>query len=391
MGRCRGAFTAQYARVRCSPRQCLAILLSSLMLTWTGRPGALAAHTTCHLSGLVTGHVPLAVVGRMIEPIGTKHLILGSLSVLVIFLTILLVASVFFAAIADRRRSRAEAANLELVDELKERKRTAEGIDKRNEELRLQLAERTEQLDAANKELDAFLYSIAHDLRAPLRHISSFSKILKDTYSATLDTTAQDYLRFICEGAKNMGQLMDDLLKMGRIGRQELVRTPTDLNVLVGGAVQILQPEYEGRQIDWRIGELPSVECDAGLIRQVFADLLSNAVKYTRPRANAVIEVGRVTTDGTPTIYIRDNGTGFDQRYVHKLFGVFQRLHTAEEFEGTGVGLATAQRIVLRHGGSIWAEAELDKGATFFFTLTASRQALHPEQNLLPQVIHDAR
>jgi len=164
------------------------------------------------------------------------------------------------------------------------------------------------------------------------------------------------------------------LLKMGRIGRQELMCRSTDLNSLVGRALQDLEPECEGRKIDWRIGDLPSVECDPGLMKQVFANLLSNAVKYTRPREQAVIEVGQVILEGAPTIFIRDNGAGFDQHYANKLFGVFQRLHSAEEFEGTGVGLATVQRIVQKHGGRIWAEAEVDKGATFFFTLAVSSQ-----------------
>jgi light-regulated signal transduction histidine kinase (bacteriophytochrome) len=298
-----------------------------------------------------------------------RNLTAGPLGVLVGFQTTLLVAAVLFAAITSRRRRQAEAANLKLTHELEQRSRAAEEVNQLNAKLVLQVAERTGQLDAATKELEAFSYSIAHDLRAPLRHINGFAKILKDNYSTNLDHTAQGYLGFVCDGAKNMGQLLDDLLKMGRIGRQRLVRTPTDLNSLVGDALKNLQPEYEGRQIDWRIGELPAVECDPGLTRELFANLLSNAVKYTRPRDKAVIEVGRATTNGAHTIFIRDNGAGFDQRYANKLFGLFQRLHTAEEFEGTGVGLATVQRIVQKHGGRIWAEAEVDKGATFFFTL----------------------
>jgi light-regulated signal transduction histidine kinase (bacteriophytochrome) len=246
-----------------------------------------------------------------------------------------------------------------------------------NAELEHRVVARTGQLDAANKELEAFSYSVAHDLRAPLRHINGFSKILQDDYSTALDATAQHYLKSIQDGAKNMGRLVDDLLKMGQIGRQELVCRPTDLNSLVRRALQDLQPECEGRQIEWRIGELPSVDCDSGLIRQVFANLLSNAVKYTRPREKAVIEVGQVTTDGAPTVFVRDNGAGFDQKYAHKLFGVFQRLHSAEQFEGTGVGLATAHRIVQKHGGRIWAQAEVDKGATFFIALAASQGSVN--------------
>jgi light-regulated signal transduction histidine kinase (bacteriophytochrome) len=309
--------------------------------------------------------------------LGSVHLTLsvGAMGVAVIFtLTTLLAAAVLLAIVARRRRKQAEAANRALTIENRERRRAEDEVNKLNTELERRVVARTGQLDAANKELEAFSYSVAHDLRAPLRHINGFSKILQDDYSAALDATAQHYLKSIQDGAKNMGQLVDDLLKMGQIGRQALVCRPTDLNSLVGRVLQDLQPECEGRQIEWRIGELPSIECDPGLMRQVLANLLSNAVKYTRAREKAVIEVGQVTKDGAPTIFVRDNGAGFDPRYAHKLFGVFQRLHSAEQFEGTGVGLATVQRIVQKHGGRIWAQAEVDKGATFFFALAVSRQ-----------------
>jgi light-regulated signal transduction histidine kinase (bacteriophytochrome) len=245
-----------------------------------------------------------------------------------------------------------------------------------HDHLEQQVQERTAQLNAANAELESFSYSVAHDLRAPLRHITGFAKLLHDTCNTTLDTPSQDYLKLIQDAAKHMGQLVDDLLKMGQIGRQELVCRPTDLNSLVGRVLQDLQPECEGRQIEWRIGELPSVDCDPGLMRQVFANLLSNAVKYTRPRQKAVIEVGQVTGEAIPAIFIRDNGAGFDQQYAHKLFGVFQRLHTAEEFEGTGVGLAIVQRIIQKHGGRIWVQAEVNKGASFFIALAVSQASV---------------
>ncbi|HET6219657.1 MAG TPA: ATP-binding protein [Acidobacteriaceae bacterium] len=329
-------------------------------------PGPIMDHTPSFLHDLGQP----GIVSAMIALGAAKILPAVSVGVLVAVLTILIAAAVLFVAVADSRR-KAETVIVELTNQFNERKRAAEQMSQRVAQLEVLVAELTAQLEAANKESEAFSYTVGHDLRAPLRHISGFSKILRDTYSASLDTTAQDYLRFVCDGAKNMGRLIDDLLAMGRIGRQELVPRPTDLNLLVGGAVANLQQEYEGREIDWKIGELPSIECDSTLVKQVFANLLSNAVKYTRLREKASIEVGRVTTDGAPTIFVRDNGTGFDQRYAHKLFGVFQRLHSAEEYEGTGIGLATAQRIVLKHGGRIWAEAEVDKGATFFFTLAA--------------------
>ncbi len=367
MGRYWAAYTHQYACSALVPGPYRLFPLPLLCLILRGRVAPLAAQSTSLPQRPVFAEA-------VINLHAAQNLPAGSLGILVTLLSILLVAAVLFATIADRRRKRFEAANLELINQLREYKQAGEEVNQRNAELEFRVVECTGQLEAANKESEAFSYSVAHDLRAPLRHISGFCTILKETYGAALDETAQDYLRYVCDGARNMGQLIDDLLTMGRISRQELVPKPTDLNSLVHAAVETLQPEYEGRQIDWKIGELPAVECDPALMRQVFANLLSNAVKYTRPREKAVIEVGRVTTDDAPTIFVRDNGAGFDQRYVQKLFGVFQRLHAAEEFEGTGVGLATVQRIVLRHGGRIWAEAEVDKGATFFFTLAANRR-----------------
>ena len=238
--------------------------------------------------------------------------------------------------------------------------------------LELRVEQRTAQLDAANKELEAFSYSVSHDLRAPLRQIDGFSKILGDEYGPSLDAGAQRYLRLIRDGARTMGHLVDDLLKLARIGRQELVCKPVDLNPLLQSALRDLELECEQRQIEWRIGRLPVVGCDAGLMKQVFANLLSNAIKYTRHGEMAIIEVDYSASDGT--LFVRDNGAGFDQRYAHKLFGVFQRLHRMEEFEGTGVGLATVQRIIHKHGGRIWAEGVVGKGATFSFSLAASSQ-----------------
>src|SRR5436190_19951688 len=170
-----------------------------------------------------------------------------------------------------------------------------------------------------------------------------------------------------------MSQLVDDLLNLARIGRHELKREATPLRGLVETAVEELKRETKGRQIDWRIKPLPVAQCDAGLMNAVFANLLSNAVKYTRRRTAALVEVGCVKKDGTTAVYVRDNGVGFDMKYANKLFGVFQRLHRAEDFEGTGVGLATVERIIRKHGGKVWAEAEVDKGATFFFVLEKQR------------------
>jgi light-regulated signal transduction histidine kinase (bacteriophytochrome) len=192
---------------------------------------------------------------------------------------------------------------------------------------------------------------------------------LVEEYGPQLDPTARRYLERMQKGVRNMATLVDDLLQLARIGRQEVRRQVTGLGSLVEEARADLGTE--SRQIEWRIGPLPFADCDPALLKQVFANLLSNAVKYTRPRERAVIEVGALNQNGQSAIYVRDNGVGFSMKYADKLFGVFQRLHRAEDFEGTGVGLATVQRIIHKHGGQVWAEAELDRGATFYFTLGA--------------------
>lgn len=229
-------------------------------------------------------------------------------------------------------------------------------------------------MEASNKELEAFTYSVSHDLRAPLRHISGFSKILTEEFGSNLPAEAQHHVQRIHEGTRRMGLLVDDLLNLGRIGRHEVRLQVAGLNSIVNEVVDELKPEWAGRQVAWRVDNLPFVECDPALMKQVFQNLLSNAVKFTRPRDHAVIEVGQKDKQGTPVVFVRDNGVGFNMKYSDKLFGVFQRLHRAEDFEGTGVGLATVQRIIQKHGGRIWAEAELDKGAIFYFTLGASEK-----------------
>jgi signal transduction histidine kinase len=276
-----------------------------------------------------------------------------------------------------------EAFN-EMLAQIQERDGALQAVQG---ELEQRVAQRTAELEGANKELEAFTYSVAHDLRAPLRHIQGFSDALNEDCGPQLDAAAQGYLRQIVASTQHMGRLINDLLALAHVGRQELRLQVTGLNSLAQEVLRDLKPETEGRNIRWQLGDLPFVECDAGLMKQVFYNLLSNAAKYTGPRNPAIIEIGQLPVEGAPVIFVRDNGVGFNMKYADKLFGVFQRLHRREDFEGTGVGLATVQRIIHKHGGRIWAEAEIDKGATFFFGLRAPQKHVpQDEQPLLVAV-----
>jgi two-component system sensor histidine kinase/response regulator len=264
-------------------------------------------------------------------------------------------------------------ANERLQIELTERKRAEDQVKELNRDLEHRVAERTAQLGVANKDMEAFSYSVSHDLRAPLRHIDGFARILMEDHRLELTPEAQQHLNYIHEGTQKMGSMIADLFNLARLDRRSMAFEVTSLNLLVDSVVQELKEETAEREIEWHVGLLSTVKCDPGLLRQVFANLLSNAVKYTRPRGRAVIEIGETTIEGQTVFFVRDNGAGFDPRYAAKLFGVFQRLHTDQEFEGTGIGLATVERIIRKHGGRVWAEAETDKGATFYFNLGESR------------------
>jgi len=298
--------------------------------------------------------------------------------------------------IGDRVRQQSEqlgAINQKLDQDITARKRAEEEIKKSNT-----------QLEAANKELESFSYSISHDLRAPLRHMNGFADLLQKHAASALDDKGRRYLQTISESAKQMGILVDDLLDFSRVGRAELRQAAVNLNQLVNDVLEELRQDTEARRIEWKLGTLPEVRGDPAMLRQVFVNLIANAVKYTRPREEARIEVGTLThqpsavsredvpsphpAPGDPllrplqrvmgeekvrgddvVVFVRDNGVGFDMQYAHKLFGVFQRLHSANEFEGTGIGLANVQRIIHRHGGRVWAEGVVDGGATFSFSL----------------------
>lgn len=266
---------------------------------------------------------------------------------------------------------------------------TEEVIRRLNDELEEKVRSRTAELEAANRELEAFSYSISHDLRAPLRAIDGFTRLLAEEYAAVLPPEARRYQQLVRDSVTRMGHLIDDLLRFARLGRQAMYWMAVNSEDLVRGVLQEMAPEREGRTVRVTVHPLPACHGDPSLLKQVWTNLIANAFKYSRKREVATIEIGcrdpEPDPNGAPrtgpaevVFYVRDNGAGFDMKYSEKLFGVFQRLHRAEDFEGTGVGLAIVQRVIHRHGGRVWAEAAVDQGATFYFSLPVKRNGGQP-------------
>jgi signal transduction histidine kinase len=277
-----------------------------------------------------------------------------------------------FSAVRRRIEDSLRQARDNLQVEVEERRRREDEIRKLNQEL----GKRAAELEATNNELESFAYSVSHDLRAPLRHMAGYSELLQRQASSLLDEKSQRFIRTILDSAKRMGNLIDDLLAFSRIGRAETKKTKVDLEQLVKEVVAEIGQDTKSRDIAWKIGALPVCYGDRSMLRLVVVNLVSNAVKFTRMRRPAEIEIGCVDRNKKEVeVFVRDNGAGFDMQYVNKLFGVFQRLHLPEQFEGTGIGLATVQRIIHRHGGKVRGEGAVDQGATFYFSLPKAQDA----------------
>jgi K+-sensing histidine kinase KdpD len=285
----------------------------------------------------------------------------------------------WFVSVRRRIESDLRAARDHLQVEVEQRKRREDEIRKLNNEL----AKRARDLETSNNELESFAYSVSHDLRAPLRHVVGYSELLQKQASTSLDEKSRRFMHTILESSKRMGNLIDDLLAFSRIGRTETKNTLVSLDQLVKEVVAEIGQDTTGRDIVWKIHPLPVCYGDRSMLKLVIGNLLANAVKFTRMRAQAEIEIGCVDAEDEVKVFVRDNGAGFDMQYVDKLFGVFQRLHLPEEFEGTGIGLATVRRIIHRHGGEVRAEGGVDQGATFYFSLPKAQDGAERTANTL--------
>jgi K+-sensing histidine kinase KdpD len=329
-------------------------------------PFLLAVAVTAWYAGSGPGLVALILSSALFdyfftEPLYTLYVTASDLPRFVFFVAFLALIA-WFGAVRRRVERELRQSRDDLENEVTQRRAL-------NEEL----AKRSGELQAINKELEAFAYSVSHDLRAPIRHIAGFTELLQKNAASVLDERSQRHATMILESAKRMGNLIDDLLAFSRIGRVEAHKTMVSLQQLVQEAQSEVAQETDGRDINWKIGKLPACYGDRSMLRLALINLIANAVKFTRTRPHAEIEIA--STNHNPdqiVVFVRDNGVGFDMKYVNKLFGVFQRLHAPEAFEGTGIGLATVQRIIHRHGGRVWAEGLVDAGATFYFSLSKS-------------------
>ena len=312
-----------------------------------------------------------------IEPLYSFDISVRDLPYFLIFLAwAAIVAS--FSAVRRRIEDNLRQTRDHLQAEVEQRRQREDEIRKLNREL----GRRAVELEASNKELESFAYSVSHDLRAPLRHMVGYSELLQRQAASLLDEKSQRFIKTILDSAKRMGSLIDDLLAFSRIGRAETRKTKVDLDQLVKEVVAEIRQDTRDRDIAWKIGPLPVCYGDRSMLRLVVVNLVSNAVKFTRMRGPAEIEIGCIDRNEKEVeVFVRDNGAGFDMQYVNKLFGVFQRLHLPEQFEGTGIGLATVQRIIHRHGGQVRGEGAVDQGAAFYFSLPKTQDAAERTAN----------